>query len=127
MPRTAKAGHTSGLDWHREYKYQIALRDFRFFLTKAGIDASRYGLHSLRSSGATHYLTHGLTVAELCRIGLWNQAESIAPYDRRAHDSTIACRAMSLLGPAGATGGAAVAATANAGGMAAPPTKKQRR
>lgn len=42
------------------YSHDLALGNFRWQLSRAGVDPSAYGTHSLRSSGATHYLARGL-------------------------------------------------------------------
>ena len=78
------------------YRYERGLADFRFLLAKAGLDPSRYGLHSLRITGATYYLGLGLTETQVARIGLWSNPASITPYNRTHHNGDMAALAMRL-------------------------------
>lgn len=81
------------------YDYQQALKDFRFVLGKAGLEVARFGLHSLRGTGATLYAEVGLPREDTARLGLWNKVESVTPYDR----SGVSARAMALVNGQGAS------------------------
>jgi len=75
------------------YPYASALEDMRFILTKAGLDARRYGLHSPRSSGATLLLTRGVPLHDVARLGLWADTASLRKYDRRENELAAAASA----------------------------------
>ena len=79
------------------YPYDAALADLRFVLRGAGLDAAGYGMHSLRSSGATHYLALGLPRPSVQKLGLWRDERSIVPYDRRGE--ALAREATALTRP----------------------------
>ena len=69
------------------YSHELALGNLRFLLDAARVpDGDSYGMHSLRSGGATHYLALGLPWDVVKRIGNWRADSSLQIYDRRAGD-----------------------------------------
>ncbi len=68
----------------RRLSYTRARELFRGLLTRAGFEPNRYGLHSLRSGGASLAANRGVSDASIRQHGRWSSESSKALYVRRS-------------------------------------------